>query len=69
MFRFEIELFSISIVLVYKLLDIKTVQLNVKTVLFQTIQFSVSTQFYLKIVLFQTIQFSISTQLQMLLQS
>ena len=32
-------------VFVYKQLNIKTVQLNVETDLFQTIQFSVSTQF------------------------
>ena len=43
-------------------------QLNVKTVLFPIIQFSISTQFYVytqinvKTVLYQTIQFSISTQ-------
>ena len=43
-------------------------QLNVKTVLFPTIQFRISTQFFVythynvKTVLFQTIQFSISTQ-------
>ena len=38
-------------------------QLNIKTVLFQTIQFSVSTQFQCeKTVQFQTIQFDISTQ-------
>ena len=43
-------------------------QLNVKTVLFQTIQFCISTQFFVyiqlnvKTVLFQAIQFSISTQ-------
>ena len=43
--------FSISIDFVYA-------QLNVKTVLFQTIQFSVKYQ----TVLFQAIQFSISTQ-------
>ena len=36
--------------------------LNIKTVLFQTIQFSVSTVSMTKTVLFQTIQFSISTQ-------
>ena len=35
-------------------------ELNVKTVLFQTIQFSISTQFNLKIVLFRTIHFSTS---------
>ena len=37
-------------------------QLNVKTVLFQTIRFSVSTVSISKTVLFQVIQFSISTQ-------
>ena len=47
--------FSISIVFVYT-------QLNVKTVLFQTIQFSISTVSMSKTVLFLTIQFSISTQ-------
>ena len=43
-------------------------QLNVKTVLFQPIQFSLSTQFFFiytqfneQIVLFQTIQFSVIT--------
>ena len=48
-------LFSISIVFVYR-------ELNVKTVLFQTIQFSINTVSMSKKVLFQTIQFSISTQ-------
>ena len=47
--------FSISIDLVYT-------QLNVKTVLFQKIQFNVSTVSMSKKVPFQTIQFSISTQ-------
>ncbi len=43
-------------------------QLNDQTVLFQTIQFSISTQFFVytqlnvKTVLFQTTQFSICTQ-------
>ena len=37
-------------------------QLNVKTVLYITIQFSVSTVLMSKTVPFQTIQFSISTQ-------
>ena len=37
-------------------------QVNVKTVLFQTIQFNASTVLMLKTVLFQTIQFSIRTQ-------
>ena len=37
--------FSISIDFVYKLLNVKNVQLNDKTVLFQTIQFSISAQF------------------------
>ena len=37
-------------------------QLNVKTVLYITIQFSVGTVLMLKTVPFQTIQFSISTQ-------
>ena len=36
-------------------------QLNVKAVLFQTIQFRLSTQFQRQTVLFQAIQFSIST--------
>ena len=56
--RFQTIQFSISIVFVYK-------QVNVKTVLFQTIQFSISIVFVykqvnVKTVLFQTIQFSIS---------
>ena len=38
------------------------IQLNVKTVLYQTIQLCVSTVSMSKTVLFQTIQFSISTQ-------
>ena len=46
--------FSISMDFVY-------IELNVKTVLFQTIQLSVSTVSMSKIVPFQTIQFSIST--------
>ena len=44
-----------SIVFVYT-------QLNVKTFLFQTIQFSISTVSMSKTVLFQTIQFSIQKQ-------
>ena len=47
--------FSISIVFVYT-------QLNIETVLFQAIQFSVNTQLNVKTVLFQVIQFSIRTQ-------
>ena len=47
--------FSISIVFVYT-------QLNIKTVLFQTIQFGISTVLMSKTVLFQAIQFSMSTQ-------
>ena len=47
--------FSISIDLVYT-------QLNVKTVIYQTIQFSVITVSMSKTVPFQTIQFNISTQ-------
>ena len=47
--------FSISIVFVYT-------QLNVKTVLFPTIQFSIVQFQYQKIVLFWAIQFSIDTQ-------
>ena len=47
--------FSISIDFVYT-------QLNIKTILFQTIQFSVSTVSMSKTVLFQTIHFSISMQ-------
>ena len=46
---------SMSIVFVHT-------QLNVKTVLFQTIQFSISTVSMPKTVLFQTVQFNISTQ-------
>ena len=49
--------FSMSIVFVYT-------QLNIKTVPFQTIPFSISTVLMSKTVLFQTIQFSISTQLK-----
>ena len=49
--------FSISINFVYT-------QLNIKRVLFQTIQFSVSTVSMSKTVVFQTIQFSINTQLK-----
>ena len=51
----EIIQFSISIGFVYT-------QSNVKTILFQTIQFSVSTVSLSKTVLLQTIQFCISTQ-------
>ena len=40
-------------------------QLNVKTVLYITIQFSVSRVSMSKTVLFQTIQFSISTQFKL----
>ena len=47
--------FSISTDFVYT-------QLNVKTVLYQTIQFNVSTVSMSKTVPFQTIQFSLSTQ-------
>ena len=47
--------FSISIDFVYT-------QLNIKTVLFQKIQFNVSTITMLKTAQFQIIQFSISTQ-------
>ena len=43
--KFQTIQFSISIVFVYIQLNIETIQLNVKTVLFQTIQFSLSTQF------------------------
>ena len=44
--KFHTIQFSTSIVFfIYKQLNVKTVQLNVKTVLFQTIQFSISTQF------------------------
>ena len=42
--------------------DVVYTQLNFKTVLYQTIQFSVSTLSMSKAVPFQTIQFSISTQ-------
>ena len=51
-FKFKL---SISIVFIYALL-------NVKTVLFQIIQFSVCTVSMSKTVLFQTIQFSIQKQ-------
>ena len=37
-------------------------RVNVKTVLFQIIQFSISTQFWCQTLLFRAIQFSISTQ-------
>ena len=52
--KFQKIQFCISIVFVYKHLNVKTVQLNVKTVLFQTIHFSINTlfqyqkQFYFK---------------------
>ena len=45
----------------HKCTDFVYTQLNVKTVLYKTIQFSVSTVSMSKAVLFQTIQFSIST--------
>ena len=51
----QIIQFSISIVFVYTLL-------NVKTILFRTIQFCMSTQFKCQTVLFQAIRLSISTQ-------
>ena len=44
--------------------DFVYTQLNVKTVLYWTNQFSVSTDSMSKTVTFQTIQFSISTQFQ-----
>ena len=47
--------FSISIDFIYS-------QLNVKTVLFRIIQFSVSMQFTCQTVLFQAVHFSINTQ-------
>ena len=58
--KFQIIQFSINIIFVYRLL-------NVKTVLFQTHQFSISiffvyTLFNVKTVLFQVIQFNINTQ-------
>ena len=60
----DIKQFSLVQVFVYKRLNVITVQLNVKTVLFQTIQFfhehAVS---ILKTLIFQTIQFIISTQI------
>ena len=49
---FQTTLFSIGIIFAYT-------QLNVKSVLFQTIQFSISTASMSKTVPFQTIQFSI----------
>ena len=52
-------IFECVIVFVYKQLNVKKVQLNIKTVLFPTIQFSISTLSMSKTVLFQTIQFSI----------
>ena len=45
MMKFQTIQFSINIVFVYKHLNIKTVQLNVKKVLFETIQLSIITQF------------------------
>ena len=54
-FYFKQIQFSTSIGFVY-------VQLNVKTVLFQKIHFSISTVSMSKTVLYQAIQFSISTQ-------
>ena len=43
---FQTIQFSIGMILIYKQSNVKTVQLNVKTVLFQTIQFSIRTQFF-----------------------
>ena len=43
--KFQTIQFCISVVFVYKHLNAKTVQLNVKTLLFQTIQFRISTLF------------------------
>ena len=43
--KFQTIQFSINIVFVYKQLNVKINQLNVKTVLFQTTQFSISTPF------------------------
>ena len=43
--QFQTIQFSISIGFEYKKIVVKTVQLNVKTVLFQTTQFSISTPF------------------------
>ena len=37
--------FSINIIFDYKQLNVITIQLNVKTVLFQPVQFNISTQF------------------------
>ena len=51
--QFQTIQFSMSIIFVY-------IQLNIKTVLFLTIQFRVNS-FHIKTVLFQAIQFSIST--------
>ena len=52
--------FSRSIVFVYKQLDVRTVQLNVETVLFQTIKFSISTQFSSILKQFYFKQFSLA---------
>ena len=54
--------FSISIIFVY-------IQLNVKTILFQTIQFSEIAVTISKTVLFQTSQFSIQKQFHLKLFS
>ena len=73
----RINTFGDHLVFFLHKLNVKTVQVNVKTFLFLIIQFSISTQFQcisndsvkhryifsmLKAVLFQTIHFSISTQ-------
>ena len=43
--KFQTIQFSISIVFACKQLNVKTVQSNIKAVLFRTIQFNLSTQF------------------------
>ncbi len=62
-FLFQTILFSQTVLIQFNIrIDIVYTQLNVKTVLIQRIQFSVSTVAMSKTVPFQTIQFSISTQ-------
>ena len=58
--KFQTIQFSIRIVFIYK-------QLNVKTVLYQAIQFSISTVSISKTILFQTIQSSICIQFSSIL--
>ena len=63
--KFQIIHFSISIVFVYKQLNVKTVQFKVKTLLFKKTQNSINTLFSsIKKILFQAVQFSIRKQFQ-----